>query len=207
MDLFLLLFLLIGFVALAVIIILGFSLVLEVKKTRKTVTKLIHLINQSNTTLIHQTSKLDIIDRQLRIIGSKLVPEKYKRRTARLKSVSNPSWILDDFAVCSFVGFRKFNLKCHPHIHSPHISSGFITYIYVYLIVNTGDNRPVKWQPPFAICHKRSFAGKPRKPRGPKRMKAPRSRADRVSGYRDNVYYIAAPRGGISASLQQAEGN
>ena len=91
MDLFLFLFLIIGYVALAVIIIIGISLVLEVKKTRKTVTKLIHLVNQSNTTLIHQTSKLDIIDRQLRIIGSKLVPEKYKRRAVKLKSVSRSS--------------------------------------------------------------------------------------------------------------------
>jgi len=91
MDLVFLLFLIIGYVSMAVIIIIGFSLVLEVKKTRKTVTKLMHLINQSNTTLIHQTSKLEILDRQLRIIGSKLVPEKYKRRTAKLKSVSRPS--------------------------------------------------------------------------------------------------------------------
>ena len=119
MDLFLFLFLIIGYVALAVIIIIGISLVLEVKKTRNTVTKLIHLINQSNTTLIHQTSKLDIIDRQLRIIGSKLVPEKYKRRAARLKSVSRPSWFLDDFAVCGSADFEKFSLKFHPHFYNP----------------------------------------------------------------------------------------
>jgi len=39
-----------------------------------------------------------------------------------------------------------------------------------------------------------------------KAMKAPRSRADGATGYRNNVYYIAAPLGGISASLQQAVG-
>ena len=39
------------------------------------------------------------------------------------------------------------------------------------------------------------------------RLTGDRSRADRVSGHRNNVYYIAAPLGGISASLQQAAGN
>ena len=39
------------------------------------------------------------------------------------------------------------------------------------------------------------------------KIKAPRNRADEVSGYWNNAYYIAAPLGGISASLQQAAGN
>jgi hypothetical protein len=38
-------------------------------------------------------------------------------------------------------------------------------------------------------------------------MKAPRSKADGVSDYRKKVYFIAAPLGGIFASLQQAAGN
>jgi len=39
------------------------------------------------------------------------------------------------------------------------------------------------------------------------KIKAPRNRADEVSGYWNNAYYIAAPLGGISASLQQAAKN
>jgi hypothetical protein len=39
-----------------------------------------------------------------------------------------------------------------------------------------------------------------------KAMKVPRTRVDGVSSYKNNVFYIAAPRGGIFASLQQAAG-
>ena len=74
-------FLILGYIALGVILIIGVSLVVEVKKTRTEIVKFIHLMNQMNTTLIHQTSKFEIMDRQLRIIGSKLVPEKYRRKS------------------------------------------------------------------------------------------------------------------------------
>jgi hypothetical protein len=83
MDVVLIFFLLIGLVGLATIFIVGFSMVVETKKTRKEIIKIGNLIKTTNTALIHQTSKLEILDRQLRIIGSTLVPEKYKRKAPR----------------------------------------------------------------------------------------------------------------------------
>ncbi|MGD8972353.1 MAG: hypothetical protein PVJ56_03565, partial [Desulfobacterales bacterium] len=81
MDIVVFIFLIFGYLALGVILIIGFSLVVEVKKTRKQIVKFIELMNQMNTTLVHHTSKFEILDRQLRIIGSKLVPEKYRSKS------------------------------------------------------------------------------------------------------------------------------
>ena len=83
MDIFLFLFLVTGCIALALILIVGYSLVVQVKKTRKEILNLLHVFKETNTNLIQQTSKLEILDKQLRIIGSKLVPEMYKQRTSR----------------------------------------------------------------------------------------------------------------------------
>ena len=83
MDVVLLFFLLIGLIGLATLFIIGFSIVVETKKTRKEIIKIGNLIKTTNTALLHQTSKLELLDRQLRIIGSTLVPEKYKRKAPR----------------------------------------------------------------------------------------------------------------------------
>ena len=81
MDIVVFIFLIFGYLALGVILIIGFSLVVEVKKTRTQIFNFIELMNQMNTTLVYQTSKFEMLDRQLRIIGSKLVPEKYRSKS------------------------------------------------------------------------------------------------------------------------------
>jgi len=81
MDIVAFILLILGYIALGVILIIGFSLVVEVKKTRTEIVRFIQLMNQTNTTLIHHTSKFEIMDRQLRIIGAKLVPEKYRSKS------------------------------------------------------------------------------------------------------------------------------
>ena len=83
MDTVLLLFLVVGFVGFVMFLIALSALVVEVKKIKKEVVKISYLINQTNMNLIHQTSKLEILDKQLRIIGIKLVPEKYKKKAAQ----------------------------------------------------------------------------------------------------------------------------
>jgi hypothetical protein len=75
-------FLVVGFIAFAMFLIALSALVVEVKKIKKEIAKISFLINQTNMNLIHQTSKLEILDKQLRIIGIKLVPEKYKKKAA-----------------------------------------------------------------------------------------------------------------------------
>lgn len=81
MDIVVFILLILGYIALGVILIIGFSLVVQVKKTRTEIVRFIQLMNQMNTTLIHHTSKFEVMDRQLRIIGSKLVPEKYRSKS------------------------------------------------------------------------------------------------------------------------------
>jgi hypothetical protein len=80
MDTVLLLFLFLGFFALVMFLVALSALVIEVKKIKKEIVKISYLINQTNMNLIHQTSKLEILDKQLRIIGIKLVPERYKKK-------------------------------------------------------------------------------------------------------------------------------
>ena len=60
MDILLFLFLVIGCTALALILIVGYSLVVQVRKTRKEIVKLLHVFKETHTNLIHQTSKLEI---------------------------------------------------------------------------------------------------------------------------------------------------
>jgi hypothetical protein len=83
MDTVLLLFLFLGFFALVMFLVALSALVIEVKTIKKEIVKISYLINQTNMNLIHQTSKLEILDKQLRIIGIKLVPERYKKKAVQ----------------------------------------------------------------------------------------------------------------------------
>ena len=52
----------------------------ELKKGRKEIYKIRISINQMNTSLVHQTSKIVMMNKHLAIIGSKLAPGFYKKR-------------------------------------------------------------------------------------------------------------------------------
>jgi len=54
----------------------------EVKKIRQEMVKMEFSINQMKSSLAHQTSKLEMMNKHLAIIGSKAAPEKYKKRPA-----------------------------------------------------------------------------------------------------------------------------
>ena len=52
----------------------------EVKKIRQEMLKIEFSINQMKSSLAHQTSKLEMMNKHLAIIGSKAAPERYKKR-------------------------------------------------------------------------------------------------------------------------------
>ena len=83
MDAVLMLFLIIGTIALATIPIFSIFIFSEVKKVRKEIVKIEHIINKVNTSVLHQTSKIKILNKHLGIIGSKLAPDRYTRRSKR----------------------------------------------------------------------------------------------------------------------------
>ena len=83
MDAVLMLFLIIGTIALATIPIFSIFIYSEVKKIRKEIVKMEFIINKVNTSILHQTSKTKILDKHLGIIGSKVAPDRYTRRSKR----------------------------------------------------------------------------------------------------------------------------
>lgn len=83
MDEVLILTLIIGTIALAIIPLFSIFIFSEVKKIRKEINKIEFSINQMNTSIIHQTSKIETLNKHLGVIGSKIAPEKYKKRPVR----------------------------------------------------------------------------------------------------------------------------
>jgi hypothetical protein len=54
----------------------------EVKKIRQEMVKIELSINMMKANLAHQTSKIELMNKHLGIIGSKMAPERYKRRSS-----------------------------------------------------------------------------------------------------------------------------
>lgn len=71
--------LIIGGIVLTAIPLLCFFIYTEVKKIKQEMVKIEFSINQMKSTLAHQTSKLEMMNKHLAIIGSKTAPEKYKK--------------------------------------------------------------------------------------------------------------------------------
>ena len=82
MDAVLVLIILIWSMGLAIIPVFCFFIFSEVKKIRKEMVKIEFSINQMKFSLAHQTSKNELMNKHLEIIGSKIAPERYKRRTS-----------------------------------------------------------------------------------------------------------------------------
>ena len=70
-------------IVLAAILLLCCFIFSEVKKIRQEMVKLEFSINQMKSSLAHQTSKLEMMNKHLAIMGSKAAPEKYKKRPSR----------------------------------------------------------------------------------------------------------------------------
>ena len=83
MDAALIMILIVGTIALATIPLFSIFIFSEVKKIGKEIVKIQFSINQMNTSLIHQTSRIDILNKHMGIIGSKVAPENYKKRPKR----------------------------------------------------------------------------------------------------------------------------
>ena len=66
-------------IILTAITLLCFFIYSEVKKIRQEMVKIEFSINQMKSSLAHQTSKLEMVNKHLAIIGSKAAPEKYKK--------------------------------------------------------------------------------------------------------------------------------
>jgi hypothetical protein len=66
-------------IVLTTIPLLCFSIFSEVKKIRQEMVKIEFSINQMKSSLAHQTSKLEMMNKHLAIIGSKAAPERYKK--------------------------------------------------------------------------------------------------------------------------------
>jgi hypothetical protein len=82
MDVALTLILIICGIVLALIPLLCFFIFSEVKEIRKEMPKIEFSINQINTSLLHQASKIETMNKHLGIIGSKAAPERYKKRSS-----------------------------------------------------------------------------------------------------------------------------
>ena len=67
-------------IVLAAIPLLCFFIFSEVKKIRQEMVKTEFSINQMKSSLAHQTSKFELMNKHLAIIGSKAAPERYKKR-------------------------------------------------------------------------------------------------------------------------------
>jgi hypothetical protein len=79
-DVTLTLILIICGIVLAIIPLLCFFIFSEVKKIRREMLKIEFSINQINTSLLHQASKIETMNKHLGIIGSKAAPERYRKR-------------------------------------------------------------------------------------------------------------------------------
>ena len=70
-------------IVLTIIPLFCFFIFSEVKKIRQEMVKIEFSINQMKSSLAHQTSKLEMMNKHLAIMGSKAAPEKYKKRPSR----------------------------------------------------------------------------------------------------------------------------
>jgi len=80
MDLAFTLVLIICGIVLVAIPLLCFFIFSEVKEIRKEMVKIEFSINQINTSLLHQASKIETMNKHLGIIGLKAAPERYRKR-------------------------------------------------------------------------------------------------------------------------------
>lgn len=82
MDVALILILIICSIVLALISLLCFFIFSEVKEIREEMNKIEFSIKLMESNLAHQTSTIELMNKHLGIIGSKMAPERYKRRTS-----------------------------------------------------------------------------------------------------------------------------